>query len=430
MPGANILVVAVDGLRASSLGAYGNTTYGTPALDRFSADSFLLDWCYAPTTDLTEIYHALWQGTAPRHPLVSSSLLTGGTKNTLPRIFASRGYETTLITDDADILLLPGATAFGERIEIARGASQRTDDVLATEMAHLFEAACDVIENRKAESTNESRLVWVHSRGMYGAWDAPLELQQLLLDEADPPPVESAEPPGFMIGDAGDPDAAFRYGCAYAAQAMVLDRCWEGLMDSVLPIVDEAKWLVMLLGVRGYPLGEHSCVGGVDARLYSEQLHVPWLIRFPDGCGRLTRSNQFVSHMDVLPTLMDVIDAAHGQSFPEIDGASVRPLTARGEWRDALIANGISSRAIRTEGWCLRQDLEPEEFAQAPSERHIRSELFVRPDDRWEANDVAKLCPEVVDELTGVLDEVQRRIAADEPMPRHVLPKADVTLHS
>jgi hypothetical protein len=27
------------------------------------------------------------------------------------------------------------------------------------------------------------------------------------------------------------------------------------------------------------------------------------------------------------------------------------------------------------------------------------SELFVRPDDRWEANDVAKLCPDVVEEL-------------------------------
>jgi len=29
----------------------------------------------------------------------------------------------------------------------------------------------------------------------------------------------------------------------------------------------------------------------------------------------------------------------------------------------------------------------------------IRCQLFVRPDDRWEANDVAGLCPDVVESL-------------------------------
>jgi hypothetical protein len=33
------------------------------------------------------------------------------------------------------------------------------------------------------------------------------------------------------------------------------------------------------------------------------------------------------------------------------------------------------------------------------------AELYVRPDDRWEMNDVAKLCPEVTERLTRDLDE-------------------------
>ena len=44
MHGDNILVIAVDGLRAAALGAYGNTTFPTPALDQFAADSIVFDW--------------------------------------------------------------------------------------------------------------------------------------------------------------------------------------------------------------------------------------------------------------------------------------------------------------------------------------------------------------------------------------------------
>ena len=42
-------------------GAYGNTSFPTPALDHFAAESFLLDWCYAASADLAEIYRTLWQ---------------------------------------------------------------------------------------------------------------------------------------------------------------------------------------------------------------------------------------------------------------------------------------------------------------------------------------------------------------------------------
>src|SRR3954470_2583350 len=87
---ANVLVMIVDGLRASALGAYGNTSYATPALDRFAATSVLFDWCYSPSPELPEIYRALWQSRRQeRNPPAAS----------LPRLLADAGYATTLITD-------------------------------------------------------------------------------------------------------------------------------------------------------------------------------------------------------------------------------------------------------------------------------------------------------------------------------------------
>src|SRR6478672_1225251 len=88
---ANVLVIVIDGLRASALGAYTNTSYATPALDRFAAESLLLDWCFAPSPDLPDIYRAVWQSRRSAHDPTTASL---------PRLFAEAGYTTALVTDD------------------------------------------------------------------------------------------------------------------------------------------------------------------------------------------------------------------------------------------------------------------------------------------------------------------------------------------
>ena len=145
---------------------------------------------------------------------------------------------------------------------------------------------------------------------MYGPWDAPLELQQSLLDEGDPPPVQSTAPPDFMISPSDDPDVAFRFASAYAAQTLVLDECWDGVLQTLATAGDADDWIVVLIGARGFPLGEHRHVGGIDLRLYSEQLHVPWIIRLPGGLGRLARSGLLTSHLDLMPTLLGAIGQA------------------------------------------------------------------------------------------------------------------------
>ena len=67
-----------------------------------------------------------------------------------------------------------------------------------------------------------------------------------------------------------------------------------------------------------------------------------------------------------------------------------------------MISTSASARSIRTAGWCLREDITQEVSAASNGVTEV-SELYVRPDDRWEANDVAKLCPEVVEELRAGL---------------------------
>ncbi len=383
--------MVVDGLRASALGAYGNTTFATPALDQFAVEGTLLDWCFAASPDLAEIYRALWY-------LQDATQAQSGQPSTfpisLPRTLAHRGYSTTLVTDEPSVDRIGEDAGFEQTVQPANDqnpnkSAHRSKDPSETELARIFTAATEAIQQA---SSDKPQFVWLHSRGMYGSWDAPIEFQESLLDEGDPPPIESATPPDLVLKSGSDPDAIFQYASAYAAQIMVLDACIERILES-LPA--GKRWLVMLIGARGFPLGEHARIGGVDSRLYAETLHVPWLIRLPDKKAALTRNSLLTSHVDVAPTLLDgleIIDALGSSSY-ETASVLAHRSTKPTKWRDAVVSTSPSSCVIRTTSWSLRRD---QANANEP-------ELYVRPDDRWEANNVAKLCPDIVEELANRL---------------------------
>ena len=429
MPDVNVLVIAVDGLRASALGAYGNTAYLTPALDQFAAESFLLDNCFANSTELRLNYRSLWESVHPLRRDAAVSLPS------LSHLLSSHGYVTALLTDDPAVAALPAATGFDECVTIADAVPERRDDLSETSMARLFATACEQLTPSTGDAAIQTgpRFVWVHARGMYGPWDAPLELQEPLLEseEGDPSPCESLLPPDVDGDAATDPDAAFRWSCGYAAQIIVLDACLDGLSQSLRELSTHEEWLVVLCGIRGFPLGEHGRVGGIDARLFAEQLHVPLLWRSPNCVGRLARGGVLTTHVDLLPTLLDAIDCRDRSADNQSDGLSLLPLVDRptASGRDAIVAAGAGGiRSIRTADWSLRREpveaiegVDGAASASADDDRW-RRELYVRPDDRWEANDVASLCSDVVAMLDGVLAEAERALERGESLPVEMLP--------
>src|SRR5436190_1026614 len=144
---ANVLVIVVDGLRASALGAYGNTSYATPALDQFAAESLLLDWCFAPSPNLPDIYRALWQ-----NPTSDQSPLTP----TLPRHFSSAGYNTTLVSDDHSLRTFAAAKEFDAIVQIAsslktESTGKRADHSSETDLAQAFSAATEQVVDVRQE---------------------------------------------------------------------------------------------------------------------------------------------------------------------------------------------------------------------------------------------------------------------------------------
>ena len=228
----------------------------------------------------------------------------------------------------------------------------------------------------------------------------------------------------------------------YAGQVTMLDDCLDALLDFFdgLPITRETLLSVTL--ARGLPLGEHNRLGPCDGALYGELVHVPWMLRLPEARAAAVRSPALVEPADLWATLLDwfgagslgcVRDAPQTVGYvhdaPQPVGCvrdaprlsmsptanSVMPLLRQETdlMRDRLcLAGSDCEQAIRTPAWYLRSAGEPE--------------LFAKPDDRWEVNNVACRCPEVVESLQAALAQYQLTLPTGRI--RDLPPLSDVLL--
>jgi len=390
MPVRNAICIAVDGLRASSLGAYGNTWHATPALDALASQSLVVDWMWSDFPTLEGFYSSVWNAG----------------ERVLAKALTAAGVVAALTTDDRWTAERAEAAGFSEVRCLETGTQQSAAAVDETEFAQLFAIAIDHLQTwsageKKSAKSSPPRLLWLHARGFHGAWEAPLELRQSLLEEDDPPAPTFVIPPANVVAE--DHDAVLLYRAAYAAQTIVLDECLGALVAALDEFGLGRDTLLILVGCRGYPLGEHGAVGGDVRNLYSELLHVPCLVRTPGTACPPPRRSQLVLPMDLGATLVDWFSAAAG--LPPRAVSLLAPeasLRVPGS-RQYIVARGEhNERAIRTPAWMLRATpLAANDMVDRPP---ARVELYAKPDDRWEANEVADRLPEIAARLLAVLD--------------------------
>ena len=380
MSGRLAICISVDGLRASALGAYGNSAAATPAADALAAESIVFDRMWTCGVQREDFFRSAWnQGQSNSPPLA--------TYMSLP------GVATLLITDDEIVAAAAEQGGFADVRLLDNDAPTVADDIAETGVARLYGFAADALSDLGDDS--QAQWIWIHSRGLHGPWDAPTSLRQVRLDEADPPPATWLAPPACEIGSTEDQLLVLR--TAYAAQVQAWDEC----LGALLAAIDDAglaqRALVVLIGCRGFALGEHGAAGSAVQSLYEEVLHVPCLIRSAETIADPHRVDDLVEMSDLREWISHGFEqlSRSGPGNPESE-------LRLGAARRHLIASHPDSgeRALLTDEWMLRVS-QLSSDSQGPVSPRI--ELYAKPDDRWEANDVASRCPQVVEELLAML---------------------------
>lgn len=398
------ICLVIDGLRASALGTYGNTTYPTPAFDSLASRSLVAEWMIADSPTLAGFYEAAWSG---EHKL--RSLHRDNANQSLFDRLQLSGIEADLLSDNPTVVELADKFSLGQPHTFEQPEANRAREIEGTALGQFFAEAVEQLHDWHADSAKESSLFWIHSSGMSGPWDAPQSLREQLLDDEDPPAPEFyAAPRELEASD--DPDELLVYRTAYAAQVMVLDACLGAFLQSVEELYAEGEVLVTIAGSRGFALGEHGRIGCDRPSFFGEQIHLPWLIYPGNNDTPLPRYGGISQPADIASTLLDWFN----MTPEEDDSDGISPISevsgGEGQTRQLAVSAGANDRrAIRTPAWAM--------IAHQEADDSNSWELFTKPDDRWESNDVSELCPEIVQELSVELKQFEQRARNGERLP-------------
>lgn len=418
---AGLLVVTVDRLPAWMLAAYGSTWVSTPALDALAARGVVFDRLIAPVAAPAAVFHDLFTAVSPAG-------------RSFPAAAEAGGWRPVFVTDDPAMAAVmteqtAGWSTASVRMVEAVVKTHVEEEDAQTSIARLVDAAVDAI------ATGGHRMVWCHVGSLGVAWDAPERYRDRYIDPDDPPPPSGSQVPGCAVDADTDPDLVVGIRQVFAGQLTLLDSQLARLFaatgvsgqDTSQRAGNAAPWSILVVGVRGLPLGLHGWVGiGGPDRPYGELVQLPAI--FVDAAGRMAaqRYGGLVIPADLGATLAEVgwrlpvgMHALPAGVDPESPWLGMSLATLFENWsapvRERVVVRGPTGAAIVTPSWhCLLAAGPPHTSStDGGLESDGRSgavRLFAKPDDFFELADVANRCAEVA----GRLGDLVKRTAAGE----------------
>ncbi len=352
------VVLSIDGLGARYLGPYGNTSMITPGFNRLASRSMLFETALARVAggDGPEAWG--WDR-------LGSGLIEDPKEE-------SHCVRSILVTDSIQVSQW-GADRFDQVVEVSSSEpTAPASEIAETRLARFFAEAIERILQ-----LDDGELLVLHTSGLLFPWDAPYELREALQGDDDPPPPREMTFESGLYPDI-DPDELLGWQQAYGAQIAALDQCIELICDVLDRLAIQP--LVCVCSPQGFPIGEHGFLGAHPDCLYDDALHVPLFVRGPtiDAASTRVLSLVYADHWTSI-----VNGWMLGRELP-------RPLILPqkgNEWLICASANNSPVKAVRTHAWKF--------LFQPPGP----NELFAKPDDRWEKNDVADRCHEAIELL-------------------------------
>lgn len=283
-PGAPVILVSIDTLRADRLPAYGYQGVATPALDALARDSILFEHAYTHVPLTLPAHASMLTGLLPpEHGVRDNAGYRLETRDLpfLPRILKRRGYATGA-----------AVSAFVLRAE--------------TGMASDFDFYEDEIAFRS----------WVEMGAVQRPGGVTLDRSLGWLDRA-------AGGPFFFFFHIYEPHAPYappepyasRYESAYDGEVAAADAILGRLVEHLTELGVYDRSLLILTSDHGEGLGDHGDVEH-GPLLYREVLQIPLLLKLPGGKRGGERVAAGAQLVDILPTLLELLDEEPPRELP------------------------------------------------------------------------------------------------------------------
>jgi len=440
----NVLVILIDSLRAKSLGIYGAGADPSPHIDAFAAESTIFDWAMSTSPWTVPSTASLFTGLLPEQHGVGMvrggrTTFLSGTQQWDER-FKQAGYATAAVTNNG--LIRP-----------IRGFGLATDqfDERALVDGHNYggERMSRYAIQWLKEHAGEPFFLYAHYFDPHWRYQAPPPYTRSFVDPRLKRQVQNSLLRRGELSDIRDALAQSKRRLDVTEDSgAVIKGYLQGLYDGEVRYCDEAigelldylersgllaNTLVIITADHGEEFAEHGYLGHGHT-LYDELIHIPLIIRFPDGTARGERiatpvsnrdlaatvlgyaglpflENELASQNDLHAALRDDRLAARGPIFasgagPNPDQALPEhgPMQSIVDWPWKLIHNIESDRYE-----LYRLDLDPLELDLTAADAHpelldrYREQLqqaMLRPEN-WQEG-VSEMTPELEEQLRAL----------------------------
>ena len=404
----NILLIAIDSIRADHMSCYGYERNTTPHIDRFAEGGTLFENTFSPHIPTTPAYASMLTGrdcfgtqvVALRHqgPLRAEA-------PTAAEIFRGYGYNTTSVGFKGN----PSSRGYDNYLEFDGWGSYATGRVPKAQ--NLNNATIPELERLTAEGA--PWFVTLRHMDPHAPYLPPEPYERMFYhgDECDPnnrsmDPVLDFKPFGtffksWMPPGISDKDYVI---AQYDGAIAYMDAGIQSIFTALegMGILDDT--IIVVNGDHGETLYDHELWFDHHG-IFDNVLHVPLIIRYSGAVPAGERVSGFNQHKDLLPTLLDLAGLAQqaetdgyafdGQSLMSMVNGDVSSFDSEFYISECT---WMRKHGWRTPGWKLMIALEPD-FHFKPE-----IELFNLVEDPNEDNNLAEERPDVVAALRERMD--------------------------
>jgi arylsulfatase A-like enzyme len=347
----NVVVVSIDTLRADRLGCYGYLEHPTsPTIDAIAREGVLFESYIASAPWTTPSHLSLFTSLYPSsHGVMMSfremwSGLKFGEKSfhklpdsrlTLAEVLAERGLATAAFTGGGP---LDPTIGFGQGF-----------DVYETEMFKLDDGNVGEMTSWIGDHADEQFFLFWHHFEVHAPYlqpdfiddVAPLEHASQIAEgmrqlagtrlrsvwPGDPARLRSKQTALLREHDAFNRDVCE---ALYTGGVRSADTWLGRLVDALRREGLYDRTMIVVTSDHGEEFGEHDrklWYNKHGHNLYEEMIHLPLVIKLPNGYAGGTRVATVAQTVDVMPTILDVLGVTPSKN--EMQGRSLAPLWSR-----------------------------------------------------------------------------------------------------
>lgn len=398
----NLLFLWTDQQRADTMAAYGNTRYRVPVWNRMAVESVVFDRCYDAQPVRTPARSCVMTGTWPhQNGCIRNNIPLRANVKTMPEllddssyraaymgkwhlgdeVFAQRGFHEWQSIEDG----IYQSYYSEQRDKSSRSAYHRflislgykpNDESHPGSFTRGFATSLPVEHSKPSflaqeaakfilKSRNEPWMLYVNTLEPHTPFSSVLNdlhtPEEAPLQKNYPGVPASHEPEIYKRRRARDRESGpfnlkanegwHRMHRNYAGLCALVDQAWGRILWALEASGQLENTIIVHTSDHGEMMGSHSLMG--KAVMYEEAMHVPFLLRVPFRQQKPQHVPQPVSHIDMVPTLLDLmgkkdVSGLAGQTLTSTLLGKRRPDDVFIEWHSGARDGGPNARAVVT----------------------------------------------------------------------------------